>query len=92
MKTEETKGPLTYDPNWDEADDYSPTILDQQGNVVADDGSASGEYGVKLNGANARRLVACWNRLTQFTTEQIEDLGYDLAVLRAAAAIGEAMP
>lgn len=29
--------------------------------------------------ANARRLVACWNRLGCFSTEQIEDLGYDLA-------------
>ena len=28
--------------------------------------------------ANARRLVACWNRLEKFTTEQIEDFGYDL--------------
>lgn len=28
--------------------------------------------------ANARRLVACWNRLEPFTTEQIEDFGYDL--------------
>lgn len=27
---------------------------------------------------DARRLVACWNRLEKFTTEQIEDLGYDL--------------
>lgn len=26
----------------------------------------------------ARRLAACWNRLEKFTTEQIEDLGYDL--------------
>ena len=28
--------------------------------------------------ANARRVVACVNRLAQFTTEQIEDFGYDL--------------
>lgn len=28
--------------------------------------------------ANRRRLVACWNRLEKFTTEQIEDMGYDL--------------
>jgi len=28
--------------------------------------------------ANARRIVACVNRLAQFTTEQIEDFGYDL--------------
>ena len=28
--------------------------------------------------ASARRLVACWNRLEKFTTEQIEDFGYDL--------------
>ena len=28
--------------------------------------------------ANARRLAACWNRLEPFTTEQIEDFGYDL--------------
>ena len=27
---------------------------------------------------NARRIVACVNRLAQFTTEQIEDFGYDL--------------
>lgn len=27
---------------------------------------------------NARRLVACWNRLLKFKTEQIEDFGYDL--------------
>ena len=30
------------------------------------------------NEATARRLVACWNRLQDFTTEQIEDFGYDL--------------
>jgi hypothetical protein len=29
--------------------------------------------------ADARRLVACWNRLEQFSTEQIEDMGFDLA-------------
>lgn len=27
---------------------------------------------------DARRLAACWNRLEPFTTEQIEDFGYDL--------------
>ena len=31
-----------------------------------------------LMDANARRIVACVNRLAQFTTEQIEDFGYDL--------------
>ena len=30
------------------------------------------------NRANARRIVACVNWLAQFTTEQIEDFGYDL--------------
>lgn len=30
------------------------------------------------NDDDARRIVACVNRLRNFTTEQIEDLGYDL--------------
>lgn len=31
------------------------------------------------NAVDARRIVACVNRLASFTTEQIEDAGFDLA-------------
>ena len=50
------------------------TIGDKNGLMVA---VATTGYGVNSE-ANARRIVACVNRLAQFTTEQIEDFGYDL--------------
>ena len=40
---------------------------------VGEDGLA-----IMYEEADARRIVACVNRLAQFTTEQIEDFGYDL--------------
>lgn len=36
-------------------------------------------YSSDMAEANARRIVACVNRLASFTTEQIEDAGFDLA-------------
>ena len=50
------------------------TIGDKNGLMVA---VATTGYGVNSE-ANARRITACVNRLAQFTTEQIEDFGYDL--------------
>lgn len=39
---------------------------------------ANGEQTSERQIANFRRLAACWNRLEPFTTEQIEDPGFDL--------------
>ena len=40
---------------------------------VDDEGMA-----IMFEQSDARRIVACVNRLAQFTTEQIDDFGYDL--------------
>lgn len=47
--------------------------------IENDDLEQCGEYiACAETKADARRIVACVNRLAAFTTEQIEDLGYDL--------------
>lgn len=72
MTNEYTQGLLTYDENWDDRD--GAAIRDSNGNAVADDGSSHGEYGQTLRGANARRLVACWNAFDRMPTNDIEQL------------------
>ena len=42
-----------------------------------------GPWGADLTEANARRLVACWNLLSPFTTEQIEAGEADVVALAA---------
>ena len=55
---------------------FPQDIHDSKGNLFLRCGS---DFDNEIYGeANARRIVACVNRLAQFTTEQIEDFGYDL--------------
>ena len=63
-------GVLRADDNWDETD--GAKIYDSIGEIIADDGSAGGEYSQKLNAANARRLVACWNACDGVPLEWLE--------------------
>jgi len=48
------------------------------GFTSADEGRSRVRVALCDREEDARRLVACWNRLQDFTTEQIEDFGYDL--------------
>ena len=67
-----TPEPWAVDPD---STDYYASILDADGV----DTILLGDYvDWWMTKANARRIVACVNRLAQFTTEQIEDFGYDL--------------
>ena len=45
---------------------------------IADGSWLDSDKTIDADYENARRIVACVNRLAQFTTEQIEDFGYDL--------------
>ena len=60
-------------PDWDRR-----TIFDDQDNFFADTETSTKTYEEEY--ANARRLVACWNLLLPFTTEEIE-AGIDLEKL-----------
>jgi hypothetical protein len=62
---------------------YSTELFDTTGETVATAAwyPIETETGTATNREeNARRLVACWNRLLPFSTEQIED-GIDLVKL-----------
>lgn len=52
-------------PDWDRR-----TVFDEQDNFFADTETSTKTYEEEY--ANARRLVACWNLLLPFTTEEIE--------------------
>ena len=55
---------------------FPQDIHDSKGNLFLRCGS---DFDNEIYGeTNSRRIVACVNRLAQFTTEQIEDFGYDL--------------
>ena len=69
-------------PDWDRR-----TIFDDQDNFFADTETSTKTYEEEY--ANARRLVACWNLLLPFTTEEIE-AGIDLEkLMRENAALKE---
>lgn len=50
-----TPGPWVADENWN---GEGSSIVDSRGEVVADDGSARGEYGERLNAHNAAYIAA----------------------------------
>lgn len=66
-------GVIKYKGEWH----FTAVPVGNEGKITALCGLA-GANGEDESIANARRIVACVNRLAQFTTEQIEDFGYDL--------------
>ena len=66
-------GVIKYKGEWH----FTAVPVGNEGKIIALCGLA-GANGEDESIANARRIVACVNRLAQFTTEQIEDFGYDL--------------
>lgn len=75
MSEAHTPGRVTFKEDGD-ANHYSMLTEDGRWWLAV---LVNGEQTSERQIANFRRLAACWNRLEQFTTEQIEDFGYDLA-------------
>lgn len=75
MSTIHTPGRVTFKEDGD-ANHYSMLTEDGRWWLAV---LVNGEQTSERQIANFRRLAACWNRLEPFTTEQIEDPGFDLA-------------
>ena len=72
MSAQHTPGRIRYD--------YEPGYC---GELIASNGITIATFTDEPSEADARRLVACWNLLAPFTTEQIEAFQADVLALAA---------